>query len=208
MTDSLTSKFPTKLRTTNCQYFLTVGNKNEVTNRSLHSASICANLPIPHYVTYFYYEVTVKNVEKGSISLGLIPEHQFQSESPVGKKHGYGLRSDGRLFSQTSPNSNGVDWSFCSLWGNHVGDTVGCGVIVDSGEIFFTKGDKLCGVAFTLSPEAVICSLTEESAKLVSQCYPSSRDKVRKVTQQFIPCVTIGADRVVEVRWLAGVFDI
>jgi len=63
----------------------------------------------------------------------------------LGKKDGYGLRSDGKLLSSMNP--SGVEWSFARSWGD-VGDVVGCGLFADTGEIFFTNRDKYCGVAF------------------------------------------------------------
>lgn len=184
-------EFPTRLRSTNIQHFLTLVG-NEVTNHSLHSASIEANIPIPLEAKYYFYEIIIRNTEKGSICLGLIPEYQFTTEGLLGKKHGYGLRSDGRLFSHMNP--SGIDWSFCSTWGNAVGETIGCGIIVDTGEIFYTKGSKCCGVAFTLPPE-ILKRVLSSSKPFIS----SKQNDKRSKSHQLVPCVTVGANRKIEV---------
>jgi hypothetical protein len=110
---SVPSIFPSRLRTTNTREYLTLDNNNQITNHSLHNTSICANLSIPVQAKYFFFEIIVQNVEKGSISVGLIPEFQFSCDDSLGKKYGYGLRSDGHLFSEM--NSRGIDWSFCIM---------------------------------------------------------------------------------------------
>ena len=111
---TMSAIFPTKLRTTNIPNYLTVGiPHNKITNHSLHSASICANVVIPLQAQYFYFEIVMENVEKGSVSIGLIPEYQFVTEALLGKKHGYGLRRDGQLFSPINP--SGIEWSFSKV---------------------------------------------------------------------------------------------
>ena len=194
----LLMEFPSKLCSTNIQPFLVVRG-NEVTNRSLHSASITANVPIPIEAKCYYYEITARNVEKGSICFGLIPEHQFLTEALLGKKHGYGLRSDGRLFSHLNP--SGIDWSFSSGWGNIVGDTVGCGIFFDTGEIFFTKGKKCCGVAFTLPPDVLKKVQSSVSVEPLKSSNTASSKVSKSKCRQLIPCVTVGANRKVSVRY-------
>jgi hypothetical protein len=189
------AQFPSQLRTTNIPNFLTIDNKcNEVTNHSSHTASICADVSIPLQAKYFFFEIVIKKIDKGFVSVGLIPGYQFKSGTPLGKKHGYGLRSDGRLFSHMNP--GGVEWSFCSQWGNSVGDTVGCGLIVESGEIFYTKGTQYCGAAFTLSPDVLKKVLSPAPVALSRQC---TGVDARNRCPQLVPCVSVGANRVVSV---------
>ena len=79
--------------------------------------------------------------------VGLTSEKRYTG-APLGKKDGYGLKTDGRIVSAENP--SGTEWSHSRSWGE-MGDVVGCGFIPSCGEIFFTQGSKFCGVAFRLS---------------------------------------------------------
>lgn len=138
-------------------------------------------------------------MEKGSLSIGLIPETQFKTDVVVGKRHGYGLRSDGKLFSPM--NSVGVEWSFCSSWGNVEGDIVGCGVLVDTGEIFFTKGTESCGVAFTLPPHVRKSVFSKGPSAQSARERDSTVSVRRERSHRFVPSISIGANRRVQVNF-------
>ena len=68
----------------------------------------------------------------------------------MGKKEGYGLRNDARLLSPATP--AGVEWGLVRPWGS-IGDTLGCGYFPETKELFYTQGDKFCGIAFKIVNE-------------------------------------------------------
>jgi hypothetical protein len=112
---------------------------------------------------------SIQNSERGAIALGLISQRKFKG-TPLGKKEGFGLRNDGRLLSSGSP--GGVEWSLARPWGT-AGETIGCGYLPQTKEIFFTQGNKFCGIAFKLTPpvsEPRTLSLTSQLLASVSLC--------------------------------------
>ena len=86
--------------------------------------------------------------------VGLTSEKRFNG-AVLGKKEGYGLKTDGRIV--CAEHSTGVEWSHSHSWGD-MGDVVGCGFIPETGELFFTQNEKYCGVAFRVGHK-VFCTI-------------------------------------------------
>jgi hypothetical protein len=93
----------------------------------------------------FDIKFPIKNLDRGSITIGLVPALSFRG-APLGKKGGYGLTNDGRIVSTGMP--TGTEWPPSKSWGD-IGDVVGCGYISETRSIFFTQAGKYCGIAFT-----------------------------------------------------------
>lgn len=84
--------------------------------------------------------------------VGLTSEKSYNGAA-LGKKDGYGLKTDGKILSLEHP--SGIEWSHSRCWGGHE-DIVGCGFIPSTCEIFFTQNGSFCGVAFRASPQVAI----------------------------------------------------
>jgi hypothetical protein len=91
-------------------------------------------------------------------------------------------------------------------WGNVLGDTIGCGILIESGEIFYTRGTQFCGVAFTL-PSEVMKTVTSNVPVSLLRRHKDAHAALRGgrgridglYSQRLVPCVTIGAGRTVSV---------
>ena len=90
-----------------------------------------------------YFEVTIIDIGIKDIGIGLAVKDKFPlvGEMPGWSSHSYGYHGDdGRKFG---------DSSTAGLWPSWMeGDIVGCGVIHETRDIFYTRNGALLGVAF------------------------------------------------------------
>lgn len=80
-------------------------------------------------------------LQRPTLYVGLIDDSFQLSKFPGASKRSYGLKADGKIFHNSA---QGKD--FCSKLSS--GDIVGCGILFDTQEIFFTKNGVYLGIAF------------------------------------------------------------
>lgn len=106
--------------------------------------SIQANHPVPRRQLVYYFEVTVREANGGSITLGFSDRNFKQGRHPGYEPHSYGYRGDtGRKHHSSLP-ARGEEYG--PSFGP--GDVVGAGIHLTKHEIFFTKNGQHLGTAF------------------------------------------------------------
>ncbi|ELR18451.1 SPRY domain containing protein [Acanthamoeba castellanii str. Neff] len=94
--------------------------------------------------TLFYFEITVLDQGlKGYIAVGLTDVNYPLNKQPGWVKHSYGYHGDDGM----AYHNQGSGIPFGPRFGT--GDTVGCGLIYETGEVFFTKNGKFLGVGYS-----------------------------------------------------------
>lgn len=105
--------------------------------------SIQANFPFHPYTRIGYFEITVEQISfQGMVSIGLAEKNYPNNKQPGWKSMSYGYHGDdGRKF-----HNSGAGVQFGPKF--TTGDTVGCGLIFSTHELFFTKNGKLIDKAW------------------------------------------------------------
>eukprot|EP01041_Mallomonas_annulata_P010968 gene10968-22924_t len=118
-------------------YFITIlKNRVSARNNAGLIGSVRGEKPIPINLKLYYFEVKVEHGEE--ISLGIV-SHEFPDNKQLGTVTGsIGYRSDAKIFY----GNNSVH-----EYGEHfgLGDILGCGIMLESKEVFFTKNGKHLG---------------------------------------------------------------
>ncbi|CAG9334621.1 unnamed protein product [Blepharisma stoltei] len=90
----------------------------------------------------YYFEVKINiTLQRPTLYVGLIDESFQLSKYPGASKRSYGIKADGKVYHNST---QGRD--FCQKFAS--GDVIGCGIIFDTQEIFFTKNGVFLGSAF------------------------------------------------------------
>lgn len=148
--DDASEPVPTELNTVDCARFLAV-SKDKLTvryvgrgNHSQDVGSIRTNWPCPQRSFVYYYEVTIVDAgTRGSIAVGLADGSFELNRQPGWEPSSYGYHGyDGRRY---------VDSERGEQYGPRfgTGDIIGCGLLTDRRELFFTKNGSHLGVAFS-----------------------------------------------------------
>jgi hypothetical protein len=143
-----------------------------------HSAIGVVQCSLPfspyHAETFSYFEVLIEKLDKGHVSIGL-SNHEYPLNLHIGwLKRSYGYHSDdGRKFKWKDHESGTNDGE---LYGPSFGqgDTIGCGLNLQTRELYYTKNGSFLGVAFTnvygiLYPSV---ALTGPGDTMVANFYP------------------------------------
>ena len=148
--DGTSEPLPTEVNTVDHPRFLTV-SKDRLTvryvGRGNHSQDVGAartNWPCPHQCFVYYFEVTIiDSGSRGSIAVGLADGEFELNRQPGWEPNSYGYHGhDGqRYFDSERGEQYGQSFG--------AGDTIGCGLLTDRREIFFTRNGSLVGVAFS-----------------------------------------------------------
>ena len=112
-------------------------------NHSHDAGSMRANHPCPKRCVLYYFELTVLDAgTRGCISIGLADQFFQLNRRPGWEVNSYAyLGEDGRKYNDCERGE-----SYGPPFG--VGDVIGCGLLCDRREIFFTKNGEHLGVAF------------------------------------------------------------
>lgn len=148
--DDKTEPLPSEFNTTDHPRFLAV-SKDKLTvryvGRGNHSQDVGAvrtNWPCPQRCLVYYFEVTIADSgSRGSIAIGLADKHFQLNRQPGWELNSYAYHGyDGRRY---------VDSERGEQYGPRfgTGDIIGCGLLCERREIFFTKNGAHLGVAFT-----------------------------------------------------------
>ena len=147
--EDLTEPVPTKLNTIEQGRFLAV-SKDMVTVRYIGRGNhlqdvgaIRTDWPCPQHALVYYFEVNITSSGmRGAIAVGLA-DTAFPVKQQVSEPKSYAYHGcDGRLY---------VDFERGEEYGPRfaTGDIIGCGVLTERREIFFTKNGAHLGVAFS-----------------------------------------------------------
>jgi len=104
-----------------------------------------ATFPVPTDSPKFYFEVTILNKgELGAIGIGLVPGKHDLVGMPGWFDDSCGYHGDDGQKFHFEYKGQGKPYGPVYI----EGDTVGCGIEIKTGNVFFTKNGKLLGVAF------------------------------------------------------------
>lgn len=125
----------------------------QVVGDAPHSAIGVVQCSLPfspyHAETFSYFEVLIEKLDKGHVSIGL-SNHEYPLNLHIGwLRRSYGYHSDdGRKFKWKEHESGTNDGE---LYGPSFGqgDVIGCGLNLQTRELYFTKNGTMLGVAFT-----------------------------------------------------------
>ena len=148
--DGASDPIPSELNTMDHSRFAAVSKDKmtvRYTGRGNHSQDVGAvrtNWPCPHRCFVYYYEVSVIDAgTRGSIGVGLADPSFDLNRQPGWEPNSYAYHGhDGRRY---------VDSERGEPYGPRfgAGDVIGCGLLTDHREIFFTKNGALLGMAFS-----------------------------------------------------------
>ena len=148
--DDATEPVPRELNTTDHPRFLAV-SKDKLTvryvGRGNHSQDVGAvrtDWPCPQRCLLYYFEVTVEDSgTRGSIAVGMADAAFHLNRQPGWEANSYAYHGyDGRRYNDSERGEQ-----YGPRFG--AGDVIGCGLLTERREIFFTKNGENLGVAFS-----------------------------------------------------------
>lgn len=111
-------------------------------NHSHDCGSVRTDWPCPQRSFAFYFEVTVVDAgAHGSIAVGVADAKFPLERMPGWEARSYGYHDDGRRYSESERGE-----PFGPRFG--AGDVIGCGLLSERRELFFTKNGESLGVAY------------------------------------------------------------
>ena len=112
-------------------------------NHSQDVGAIRTEWPCPQRSLVYYYEVHIADSgSRGAIAVGLADKAFCLNRQPGWEQNSYAYHGDGRRYAETERGENyGPRFA--------TGDIIGCGLLSERREVFFTKNGTHLGVAFT-----------------------------------------------------------